>query len=89
MGASISLDEYMKATANTKRINEQEEKVLNLCREWYRTAKNSVKQTLWYEIGVMLENDTTPNKACSRRVPRRGAKVVKSKSKVSVSRTRR
>ena len=28
------------------------------------------------------------NKACSRRVPRRGAKVVKSKSKVSVGRTR-
>ena len=29
-----------------------------------------------------------PNKACSRRVPRRGAKVVKSKSKVRVGRTR-
>jgi hypothetical protein len=28
------------------------------------------------------------NKACSRRVPRRGAKVVKSKSKVMVGRTR-
>jgi len=31
---------------------------------------------------------TPPNKACSRRVPRRGAKVVKSKSKVMVGRTR-
>ena len=30
-----------------------------------------------------------PNNACSRRVPRRGAKVVKSKSKVMVGRTRR
>lgn len=29
-----------------------------------------------------------PNKACSRRVPRRGAKVAKSKSKVRVGRTR-
>lgn len=28
------------------------------------------------------------NNACSRRVPRRGAKVVKSKSRVSVGRTR-
>ena len=33
--------------------------------------------------------DPTPNKACSRRVQRRGAKVVKSKSKVRVGRTRR
>ena len=34
------------------------------------------------------EKFTPPNKACSRRVPRRGAKVVKSKSKVMVGRTR-
>jgi len=38
-------------------MSEQEEKVLNLCREWYRTAKNITMQTLWYEIGVMLENE--------------------------------
>ena len=31
---------------------------------------------------------TPPNKACSRRVQRRGAKVVKSKSTVRVGRTR-
>lgn len=36
---------------------DQEEKVLNLCREWYRTGKDITKQTLWYEIGVMLENE--------------------------------
>ena len=35
-----------------------------------------------------LQSQYAPNKAYSRRVPRRGAKVVKSKSKVSVGRTR-
>jgi len=38
-------------------MSEQEEKVLNLCREWYCTAKDITMQTLWYEIGVMLENE--------------------------------
>lgn len=38
-------------------MTEQEEKVLNLCREWYRKGKEITKQTLWYEIGVMIENE--------------------------------
>ncbi len=40
------------------------------------------------EICVLCYSPRTPNKACSRRVPRRGAKVVTSKSKVTVGRTR-
>jgi len=35
-----------------------------------------------------MEVEETPNKACSRRVQGCGAKVVKSKSKVRVGRTR-
>lgn len=38
-------------------MSEQEEKVLYYCREWYRTGREVIKQTLWYEIGVMLENE--------------------------------
>jgi hypothetical protein len=38
-------------------MNEQEKKVLYYCREWYRTGREVIKQTLWYEIGVMLENE--------------------------------
>jgi len=38
------------------------------------------------QLREALEN--LPNKACSRRVPRRGAKVVKSKKVVRVGRTR-
>lgn len=40
------------------------------------------------EYQAMFHPESTPNKACSRRVPRRSAKVVKSKSNVSVGRTR-
>jgi len=39
-------------------------------------------------LDAIAEARNLPNKACSRRVPRRGAKVVKSKSKVSIGRTR-
>lgn len=43
-------------------------------------------EALLCDLDMKAEN--LPNKACSRRVPRRGAKVVKSKSKVRVGRTR-
>lgn len=39
-------------------MSEQEKKVLYYCREWYRTGKDVIKQALWFEIGVMLENET-------------------------------
>lgn len=39
-------------------------------------------------IEEALQKLNLPNTACSRRVPRRGANVVKSKSKVRVGRTR-
>jgi len=39
-------------------------------------------------IDEVLEKLGLPNKACTRRAQRRGAKVVKSKSKISVGRTR-
>ena len=39
-------------------------------------------------IDEVLQKLNLPNKACSRRVPRRGAKKASSKSKVRVGRTR-
>ncbi len=38
-------------------MSEQEQKVLSLCRKWYSNAENITMQTLWYEIGVMVENE--------------------------------
>ena len=38
-------------------MSEQEQKVLRLCRKWYSNAENITMQTLWYEIGVMVENE--------------------------------
>lgn len=49
---------YTLVTASRRnKMSEQEEKVLYYCREWYRTGREVIKQTLWYEIGVMLENE--------------------------------
>lgn len=61
--------------------------------EWAEVqTKGGLKQSqcgecgLWYFPQEAINH--APNKACSRRVPRRGAKIVKSKSKVTVGRTR-
>lgn len=56
------------AYARLKNLQEIEEKyykvekIIDLCREWYRSANDVVKQSLWYEIGVMLENEPRPTK---------------------------
>lgn len=57
--------------------------LLGIMQEWEDFSRRSEAE---YQARFHPEN--TPNTACSRRVPRRGAKVVKSKSKVSVGRTR-
>lgn len=61
--------------------------------EWAEAqGKGGLKQSqcgecdLWFFPQEAINH--APNKACIRRVPRRGAKVVKSKSKVMVGRTR-
>lgn len=50
-------------------------------------VENPRNYSYWSEE-VTCKKCVPSNKACSRRVPRRGAKVVKSKSKVRVGRTR-
>jgi hypothetical protein len=37
--------------------SERERNIINLCCDWYRTGQDIVRQSLWYEIGVMLENN--------------------------------
>mgnify|MGYP001578229384 CR=1 FL=1 len=51
-------------------MSEQEEKVLYYCREWYRTGREVIKQTLWYEIGVMLENEPDAQQRVTQTVRR-------------------
>lgn len=61
--------------------------------EWAEAQrKGGLKQSQCVECGLWFfpqeSINHAPNKACRRRVPRRGAKVVKSKSKVMAGRTR-
>jgi len=80
----ILLYNLICAMATTRALMKMKEiQLLGIMREWDDFSRRSEAE---YQDRFHPEN--TPNTACSRRVPRRGAKVVKSKSKVRVGRTR-
>jgi hypothetical protein len=62
---------------------------------WYKSPCGKVEylshmEVIWSEMasGQVWQRVSAPNTACSRRVPRRGAKKYHPKNKVMVGRTR-
>lgn len=56
-GSNFEISIQAVETEEEKQSREQTAKVLHYSRQWYRTGQDIAKQTLWYEIGVMLENE--------------------------------